>query len=187
MVVKNVDYEQLAHICHKVAVQICQSGFCPDVVIGIKSGGMYPAAQIYNDLKILFDNQSITLGYASLFHRAWFPTGIMKGIFKILPYQLLDRLRILSLKFKRRANLNENDVTISGVEPGCKKVLVVDDAVDSGATLDAVIKALKRGYPIIEVKSAVLTVTMDNPIVNPDFSVYHNQTILRLPWAVDAK
>ncbi len=186
MVVKNVDDEQLEAICHELAIQIFESGFCPDMIIGIRAGGIFPSVHIYKYLQSFY-GKKITLGAVSVNNHRWYRLGFISGCYTLLPYCLLDLLRILSLRFKSRTKRKNSSVILRDIEPGCKKILVVDDAVDTGNTLDAVLTTLKQNYPQIEVKTAVLTVTMDNPVVVPDFTAFQNHTILRLPWASDAK
>lgn len=187
MVVKNIDNARLSFICHGLAVQIYESGFCPDVVLGIKNGGVIPAEIIGSELRVFFADQLIKNGYAELPRRARPCSKIITGILKLLPYCLLDGLRIISLRFNHRHSRDDSGVKISGVTNGCRKVLIVDDAIDTGNTFKAVLDTFKRCYPTVEVKSVALTVTMDNPAVKPDFTAFNNHIILRLPWAPDAK
>jgi hypoxanthine phosphoribosyltransferase len=65
-------------------------------------------------------------------------------------------------------------------------VLVVDDAVDSGATLIAVLDAVYKAAGSSKVRSAAITVTTENPMVMPDYYLYHDETLIRFPWSIDA-
>lgn len=67
------------------------------------------------------------------------------------------------------------------------QVLVVDDAVDSGITMQAVVEALRRARPDVEVRAAVITVTTGRPSVSPDYTLYNNHTLIRFPWSIDMK
>ncbi len=74
-----------------------------------------------------------------------------------------------------------------GPSERARKILVVDDAVDSGYTLSHVLEAVKAVLPAgAEVRSAVITVTTDDPLVMPDFYLYNDKTLVRFPWAMDA-
>jgi hypothetical protein len=58
--------------------------------------------------------------------------------------------------------------------------------VDSGATLATVIELLRSMCPSgTEIRSAVITVTLDSPRVMPDF-VLHHRVLCRFPWSFDA-
>ncbi|MDB5396460.1 MAG: hypothetical protein JWM91_3966 [Rhodospirillales bacterium] len=66
-------------------------------------------------------------------------------------------------------------------------LLIVDDAVDSGATLSQVMDAVRRHAPSgSRVRSAVITVTTDWPLIRPDFTLFNRQ-LCRFPWSMDAR
>ena len=66
------------------------------------------------------------------------------------------------------------------------RILVIDDAVDSGATLATALQVLRDVCPPgTEIRSAVITQTLDRPIVRPDY-VLHRGTLCRFPWSFDA-
>lgn len=65
-------------------------------------------------------------------------------------------------------------------------VLLVDDAVDSGETMAAVIDFLKRAKPELRIHTAVITTTMSDPLTPPEFTLYH-ETLVRFPWSMDAR
>ncbi|MDE7154721.1 MAG: phosphoribosyltransferase domain-containing protein, partial [Muribaculaceae bacterium] len=64
----------------------------------------------------------------------------------------------------------------------CQNILIVDDAIDTGKTLLSILNELNN----VNFKTAVLTVTIDNPKVTPHYNLFKN-VILRFPWARDAK
>ena len=65
------------------------------------------------------------------------------------------------------------------------RLLIVDDAVDSGATLAGVIDAISLLDGEREIASAVLTVTTSNPLIRPTFTLFDNRTLIRFPWSLD--
>lgn len=77
-----------------------------------------------------------------------------------------------------------NPLEIAGSAPA--RILVVDDAVDSGATLRTVIATIRSTWPDAEIRSAVLTVTRSRPLILPDYTLYPRGTLLRFPWSLDA-
>jgi hypoxanthine phosphoribosyltransferase len=67
------------------------------------------------------------------------------------------------------------------------RVLVVDDAVDSGVTLATVLQTLQSVCPPeVEVRTAVITVTIEDPVVAPDYALYRG-VLCRFPWSFDAQ
>lgn len=67
------------------------------------------------------------------------------------------------------------------------RVLLIDDAIDSGGTLQAVIAAMRQVNPNVEVTVAVITVTTSRPQVKANYAVYTDSTLVRFPWSVDYK
>lgn len=67
------------------------------------------------------------------------------------------------------------------------KVLLVDDAIDTGATLSLIKEYLEDNYPGIVVKTAVITITMKNVMINADYYLFNNRTLIRFPWSNDIK
>lgn len=67
------------------------------------------------------------------------------------------------------------------------RVLVVDDAVDSGVTLATVLQTLREVCPAsAELRTAVITVTQEDPVVSPDYALYRG-VLCRFPWSFDAR
>ena len=71
-------------------------------------------------------------------------------------------------------------------QPSQSPVLVIDDAIDSGATLATVLRLVRAVCPCgTEIRSAVITQTLEQPITTPDYALFHN-TLCRFPWSFDA-
>ena len=67
------------------------------------------------------------------------------------------------------------------------RVLVIDDAVDSGLTLATVLQTFRNVCPPeVEVRTAVITVTTEHPVVAPDYALYRG-VLCRFPWSFDAR
>ena len=67
-----------------------------------------------------------------------------------------------------------------------KKVLIVDDIVDSGETMVEVKKILQSKYPKIELKSVSLFYKED-ALIKPNFSVRETKQWIEFFWEVDLK
>jgi hypoxanthine phosphoribosyltransferase len=116
--------------------------------------------------------------------------GIFGKIIKLLPKRVNNVLRMAEAKClsiakisKRRLLLTAKQIDVLG---NAEKILIVDDAVDSGATLSAVIEAIAKLPGKRNVRTAVITVTASDPAVMPDFFIYNNHTLIRFPWSADA-
>ena len=167
----------------------------PDVIIGVLNGGGYVGRQIvqvspkettYVEVKIQRDGT--TKKEKGLIHR----------ILQSLPYGILNILRILEsivLEYKSKKNNTKRkgtiklpDNVVSFLSDGeNKKVLLVDDAIDSGATLLLIKQYLMSKFENIDVKIAVITITTKQPLVVADYYRYYNRTLIRFPWSNDIK
>jgi hypoxanthine phosphoribosyltransferase len=63
-----------------------------------------------------------------------------------------------------------------------KRVLLVDEIVDTGETLKAVVEILKNKYEVTELKTATLVVNKAHCLVFPDFSVLEVDRWVTFPW-----
>ena len=78
------------------------------------------------------------------------------------------------------------DELIAMLLQGGHKVLVVDDATDSGCSLLSVLNAIEE-YGSNEIRSAVITVTRKHTAIIPDYALFRNSTLVRFPWSADMK
>lgn len=63
--------------------------------------------------------------------------------------------------------------------------MIVDDAVDSGASMQGVLTALRELSPESEIRTAAVTQTRSKPVVRPDYALFRDRTLIRFPWAMD--
>lgn len=181
-----------ALLADKVAAGMPRGGY--DAVVGVRRGGSvvcdallrhFPAAAYGFRTDVTLQRPTTELktpGVARLLRR--------------MPRPLLNLMRIAEAKWRERhyrksatappvpVEISEGLRRLLEEEPQ-PDVLVVDDAIDSGCTLFSVIDSLKKVNPAVRVCVAVVTVTMDSPRVQPDFSIYQNKTLVRFPWSSD--
>ena len=169
--------------------------FAPALLIGIRTGG-YIVAQAMRDAAARpLDLAPLTCRRGSTRAKAGVP-GFAAVLTK-LPLPVLDQLRRFEhrlLTSRKRplgdrvldpAEVNALRVQLSSLAAG-NCVVVVDDAVDSGATLAAVIDFARGAVsPGVGVHSAAVTVTIEDPLVKPDISLYQG-VLCRFPWSFDA-
>jgi hypoxanthine phosphoribosyltransferase len=170
----------------------------PDALIAIPTGGWFVAQSMAKaaggDIPIL----SLTCRRPSSKLK---PGGsVVRKMVGGLPRPIVDRLRVAehALLTRRPASAPkepyqfvEQELEIverwMATAPDRPSLLIVDDAIDSGATLLQVIDAVRRYAPPDAVlRSAVITVTTDWPLVRPDHHMFHRQ-LCRFPWSMDAR
>ena len=125
--------------------------------------------------------------------------GPIKKLIAALPRPVVDRLRVIEHKIltkkqparapadnysfdQRELALLDDWLREAGPNP---RIVVVDDAVDTGATLARVLDAVAHRAPDAEIRSAVITVTTERPWATPRYTLYRRQ-LCRFPWSLDA-
>lgn len=179
--VLTLDFPALKNLSGQLLTKIEVSGFVPDLVIGVPTGGARIADLVFES----YPKASMTLIRP--------PKGVFKkrvsSFVKFLPMFLRDWLRILEahVLVGNSNHMAKTKIVFPEIGEGVKCVLIVDDAVDSGATLKAVMNEFSRQFPDIEAKSAVFTITGAKTVYRPDFYLLDNQTLVRMPWSIDMK
>lgn len=179
--------------CHLLAQKISKD-YNPDMVIGVLTGGGYVGKEVFHSLpyreKRFYIETKVQRTNTKTKGK-----GIIKQLFKYSPIFLLDWMRMLESvileqrarrknpKREGRINFPQDIDFFLRSEP--KKVLLIDDAIDSGATLHLIKGYLENHYTNITVKIAVITVTTPNPIVDADYFLFHNRILVRFPWSND--
>lgn len=177
--VKTLPPDAFRDECARLEARVRADGFVPDVVLGICSGGKYVADEMFSGVPHVYTvlQRPLTSGKQ---HVGW--------LLGLLPMWMLDHLRIAEARMlenqSRKRDFNPSEVDIPPL-PECGKILVVDDAVDSGTTLRSVIEKIFSKYPNILLRSAVITNTSPYSIIKPDYTLYDNNTLIRFPWSKD--
>jgi hypoxanthine phosphoribosyltransferase len=194
--VVSFDRKRFAEVCAELMRRVNRDRR-PDVLIGIRTGGLVVAEAMAtaagDDVPVL----AMTCRRPSSRHKP--KSSTMRRFVANLPRPLLDQLRLVEhALLTRRAmavasgeyqfaesELNSLDAWIAtaGEQPS---LLIVDDAVDSGATMSVVLDAIRRRTPPgATIRSAAITVTTERPLAMPDYALYHRQ-LCRFPWSLDA-
>jgi hypoxanthine phosphoribosyltransferase len=192
--VKTLDDDALAIAAQQLAAKIVQD-YAPDIVIGIRTGGYTLAALMMQLMPHGTPLAPLTCRRHSTHTKTRF--AFVKQIVRKLPYFLTNRLRVIEHTRLMRTRQNQplyfspdtSEVAFLkeimeriGKKPN---ILIIDDAVDSGATLAAVISVIHSCSPST-IKIAAITTTMPSPLVQPDFTLYNN-VLCRFPWSLDFK
>lgn len=167
-------------IVNRLEGEIAASGFSPDAVLSIRRGGEFIGKSLFPDKP----HYAVTLQRPGTRHK----NGIMKKLIHHLPRYILDQLRILeSWWLSKHVNrlIPQHNIQLPGLYK-YQNILIVDDAVDSGATLRSVLNAVKSQISGQDIRTAVITITTPTPLIHPDFYIYNNLTLVRFPWSIDS-
>lgn len=163
------------------------------LVLGIKEGGVYLAENVFQvlrnsanqvDLKFIKCQRPST----SVKKKNEFRKAFIQTIFKISPIIILDLLRNVEHYFLTKKSIEYNREIILDEIINFNlydKIVIVDDAVDSGVTLQKVNDYVQSlVVNTTEVKSLAVVITSNNAIVTPDFYLYKD-VLIRFPWSLD--
>lgn len=183
--------------CAELMAQV-ERTYAPSLLVGVRTGGLVVAekmACVVPSLPTGIPVAPLTCRRAATIAKARLP--MLGQALSALPRSVTDALRIAELRLsagRRRARAPTQAVdqaeadaiaTYVRAGPPGQRLLVVDDAVDSGVTLCAVLRVLRGLCPEdTEIRSAAVTVTLDRPLVEPDFAL-HRGVLCRFPWALD--
>lgn len=178
--------------CHCLSVEISNS-YKPDIIVGVLTGGGYVGREVsrawpetqYTEIRV---QRKDTVKKEA---------GIRHVVLQSLPYFMLNWLRMAEMvyediKAKKSNPKREGKVELSAEidaqlrEKG-KNILLVDDAIDTGATLKLIKDTLTERYPLAKIKIAVITVTSNYPLIDADYYLFHDRTLVRFPWSNDVK
>lgn len=187
MKVITVDDKAFGEMCRQLMTKVEVSGYKPDVVVAVARAGVFVAkAMNAGDFYTVRCNRE---GDAV-------KKSFLGTILRFLPAWLNILLRKLersflsghdkSVKYEPR-NLIVPENLKNLLTSGNHRVLIVDDAVDSGRSLRSVIDGLRSFGVENELRSAIITVTRDNAVCNPDYALFRNNIMIRFPWAKDVK
>lgn len=186
---KVVTYDQhnLQSACNKLAEIVHASGFNYDILVAIASGGVFVARCFTDAPFYIVEQRRKSTGLK---------TGRLKSLLRRLPRRVNNLLRIAESRLSalkarirppRPANALLPDDLMAYLDANpTARVLIIDDAVDSGATLASVMASIERQAPAATVEAAAITVTRSHPIANPRFALYRDNTLIRFPWSNDA-
>ncbi len=177
-------------------MRLSVTSYKPTLLVGIRTGGLVVAEGMAGSQQGSPPVLSLTCRRAGTKTKSRIP--LLNQVLARLPRGIVDRLRLLehrllSARRKRAATVPEIDrreaeaiARAAAAAPAAARILVVDDAVDSGLTLSVVLDLLRQICPAeTELRSAVITVTLDAPRVEPDYALYRG-VLCRFPWSFDA-
>jgi hypoxanthine phosphoribosyltransferase len=172
-----------------------RAALAPNLVVGVRTGGYVVAERMLAAAGANVTLLPITCRRPSTGKKN--RMGFVKLALKQLPRVVNDRLRIIEHKILTQRKTPQPvaftpDAQELGVlrahlaQAGAQaRVLIVDDSVDSGATLQAVERIVREAAaPGGRVETAAITVTTSAPLLQPTYSLYR-YVLCRFPWSLD--
>lgn len=198
--VHNLDKGKFESACAALMYQVLEE-YRPDLIVGIRTGGFVVAEAMAHAAPHTIPVMPLTCRRASTGVKS--RLKLLPTILAALPRPAVDCLRwgehhLLTARRRTQTKVQHVDHT-EATEIGRRltqgsqssgamssRVLVVDDAVDSGVTLATVLRLLRESSPAdTQFRSAVVTVTLAQPLAEPDYVLYRG-ILCRFPWSFDA-
>lgn len=182
MKVTTLNDEAFSEACRRLEERT--RSFGPDLVVGIATGGELVAGRMF-----------ASVPHVSVESRR--PTTAAKercgGVWRLvrrLPLWMRNSLRIaearmLSAGKPREVGAVELSPDAVAAIAGAGRVLIVDDAIDSGATMARVLEAVRGVGGERQTATAVINVTTKKHLVEPDYRLYVDRRLVRYPWSKD--
>lgn len=184
MIVLTLNTEDIEKCCEELLSKVENDGFNPDLVLAIRTGG----AEVGRIFKNYLPEGCAYLECSTHRQTSKIKKKYLKNILSRLPRPILDRLRIFEAStFKSKSRREIERVELPEGISNYKRILILDDAIDSGATIDAVRKAVSAQAPHASIKIATVTVTSMVPDMVADYYIYRDGSLIRFPWSMDAK
>jgi uncharacterized protein len=189
MKVITLNSEVFSNKCSELIFKI---DFLPDIIIGVLDGGGYVLDDIIK--KGYFESAQFNL--VKIKNSDFKEYFIIKSILKVLPNKISNYIRILESRKTRRSikDLNLNKLTLNRIDFNLnsdlmskfKNILIIDDAIDTGKTMFIVKNNLANLFPQSQIKTAVISWTIEDSIIEPDYYLFKN-ILVRFPWSKDYK
>lgn len=179
--VKEIALTLLPTYSAQLADKVAQSGFSPDHVLFVERGGLLIGVEIAAYFGCVVSGISATRSGRT-------SKAALKSLLCYLPRSIANLLRRIEI-YSGIHRLNSNRaVSVEGELPGRdKKILIVDDALDTGYSIRAIVDYLAdKGYKSGLIKVAVITTTSATPVFPADYSLFE-KVICRFPWSTDSR
>lgn len=162
------------------------------LIIGIKEGGIPIAEMVKVNLEKITSTQLdfITIKCQRPSTKSKKKSSILKyllkNLFKVLPQFFLNKVRIYEHKFLMNNGNQDRELYLpENLQlDNYHKILIVDDAVDSGYTLKNVVDKLEKNNSSAKIYSLAVVVTDKNAVKIPDYYLY-SDVLIRFPWSLD--
>lgn len=176
----------LAEAAHRLSLRIQAKGCEPTLIVGIQSGGAKVAQLMRADFPDVAYSE-VRISRPSTQQKEH---GLTHRLLQHMPLWLCDMLRVVESRIGEWCSRGSVPQRVGTVDlrqqlPAGSVILLVDDAIDTGATIHSLCQQLSAQWPQAIIRVAVITVTTSHPVCDADFCLYHNRTLCRFPWSND--
>lgn len=187
MRVITVDDKAFGEMCRQLMAEVVDSGYEPDVIVAVARAGVFVARAINfgNFYTVRCSREGSKAKKNGLGIMLRYLPSFVNVMLRKLEYRLLQ-WRDKSVNYQPRT-VEMSPELEAVLNKGGRKVLIVDDALDSGRSLRSVVEELRKCGNGNEIRTAVITVTRPETVCDPDYALYRDRTLIRFPWAADRR
>jgi hypoxanthine phosphoribosyltransferase len=177
-------------------MRLVEADYAPTLIIGIRTGGWVVAEAMVRARAMPLPVLPLTCRRPGTNTKTRVP--LLRTAVASLPRPVADLTRRLEHRWFSARRLHQHQpqnidrAEAEAIKAWLRKstqparILVADDAVDSGVTLQTVLQALREvGRRGMELRSAAITQTLAQPHVTPNYVLWRD-TLCRFPWSLDA-
>jgi hypoxanthine phosphoribosyltransferase len=164
-----------------LARKVGGSGWMPEHILYVERAGLFIGY-------VLSRHFDCSISGIYCYRSGRFLKSNIKFILRLLPRAVTHLLREMEIKSHIHAIKDGRKVYIqNGYPPEGKKLLIVDDAIDTGHSAKEILRfLLNRGYQKDYIKIGVLTSTYKESTCQADISLF-NQVKFAFPWSYDSR
>lgn len=184
--------DQLASSCLRLSQDIQESGYEPTLLVAVLRGGAEVAARMRQQFPHA-DYCEVRLTRPGTKQKS---QGLMHRMLQRSPRWICNLLREVESRvnswisiFRKPSRIGTIKlppaIVLKAKEQAENRILLIDDAIDTGATIAEARQQLLSLFSGAEVRVAVITVTTSRPLCEADYCLFHNHTLCRFPWSGD--
>lgn len=187
MKVITVDDKAFGEMCRQLMAEVVASGYEPDIVVAVARAGVFvaKAMNIGDFYTVRCAREGAKAKKSRLGNVLRYLPAFVNVMLRKVEYRLLQ-WRDKSVNYQPRV-VEISPQLKTALSKGGRKVLIVDDAVDSGRSLRSIVDELGKYGKGNEIRTAVITVTRPETVCDPDYALFRNRTLIRFPWAADRR
>ncbi len=179
--VRDISLNSLNTTSVQLAKLVEQGGFIPEHVLFVERAGLLIGYEVARYFKCPISGVATKRSGGSA-------KSNLKLVLRYLPRFLTHLLRRIEISSSVHDVKSERRISYDYKLPDkFKRILLVDDAIDTGHSMLAVMNFLeKRGYSCTNIRVAVITTTAPKPKYVADYSLF-SQVICAFPWSYDSR
>lgn len=181
----SITYEELKNKSSQWANDILKA-YTPDLVIYVAKAGFPIALELSKEMNVKM------IGVETVREKV----NKLKDLVAPIARKMPNFIRHILITIELKSGVHEKnskrvvrliDSVSEGLILNTKKILIVDDSVDTGASIVAVVDCLKDIFIGAEIKCAALNAwDKSKAMVETDFALYRN-TVIKAPMSKDSK